>query len=638
MPTTTSPPAVPFPARRRPAPRRAVLAGLLAGCLVAAGTAVLDAPAALAANEPVNIWLTTTSDAGGRTVTRGLQQQSPIAFAASSPAANQTVTVNENTTYQQFEGAGASFTDSAAWLLRGSGILSASTRDTVMRNLFDPVNGIGLSFTRNPMGASDLARFSYTYDDTCCDLNDFSLTRDADVLALTKQAKTLNPALKVMASPWTAPPWMKDNNAYNQGWLQWQYYPTYAQYFAKYVQGYAAQGVRVDYVTPQNEPTCCSSYPSMQWNASGLQEFTKNHLYPAFRNAGITTKVLVHDWNWDAYDQWAAPLVNDPAIRNDPLFGGIAWHGYGGNVSKQTEVHNQYPNVNAYMTEHSGGMWIGNQQTEDMLNLIDYTRNWDRSWIKWSLAMDQSMNPHNGGCDVCTGLVTVHNGDGRHGQVDYTVEYYTMGHLTKFVKPGAYRIDSTANGSVPNVAWKNPDGSKALIAYNNTGGAQSIKVNWGNQSFTYTLPAKTSATFTWSGTPGGGTPPPGGGTGQITGLGGKCVDVAGANPADGTTVQLYGCNGSAAQQWTRAADGTLRALGKCLDVAGGATTNGTRVQLYGCNGSAAQQWTYTSGRDLVNPQADKCLDVTGNTSTDGTPLQIWSCTGAANQKWTVPGA
>jgi glucosylceramidase len=206
-----------------------------------------------------------------------------------------------------------------------------------------------------------------------------------------------------------------------------------------------------------------------------------------------------------------------------------------------------------------------------------------------------------------------------------------MGHLTKFVKPGALRIDSTTNASVKNVAWKNPDGSKALIAFNTTGSSQSVRVNWGSQSFVYTLPTKTSATFTWSGTQGGG----GGGGSQITGLAGKCVDVAGANSADGTGVQLYDCNGTAAQQWTRPGDGTIRALGKCLDVNAGSVADGARVQLYSCNGSAAQQWTYTSGRDLVNPQANKCLDVTGNNSANATPLQLWTCTGAANQKWTV---
>jgi glucosylceramidase len=612
--------------------RRGVLgAGAVAVAVAAGALAIVTAPEALAAGEPVAIWLTTTDDAAGRHVTRGLRPQASIAFASSSPAANQTITVDERTTYQPFEGAGASFTDTAAWLIHGSGALSTATQNTVMQKLFDPVAGIGVSFLRNPMGTSDLARFSYSYDDTCCDLNDFTLARDVDVMALTKQAKALNPAMKVMASPWTAPAWMKDNNSFIQGWLQAQYYPLYAQYFARYIQGYAAQGVPIDYVTPQNEPTCCAGYPSMQWNTSGLQFFLTSNLLPALHNAGLSTKVLVHDWNWDGYGTWAAPLVNDPVIRNDPNFGGIAWHGYGGNVTTQTTVHNQFPGVNAYDTEHSGGTWITNQQDEDMRNLIDYTRNWGRSWIKWSLAVDQNMGPHNGGCGTCTGLITVHNGDGRSGQVDYTVEYYTMGHLTRFVRPGALRIDSTANGAVPNVAWRNPDGSKALVAYNASAGSQSIKVNWGSQSFTYTLPTKTSATFTWAGTQGGGTR-----TGAIMGYGGKCVDVAGANPANATPVQLYTCNGTNAQQWTVGnADASLRALGKCLDVAGAGTANGTRVQLYDCNGTGAQRWTASNGQ-LVNTNANKCLDATGPSSADGTPLQIWDCTGGANQRWTLP--
>ncbi|WP_020518860.1 glycoside hydrolase family 16 protein [Catelliglobosispora koreensis] len=128
----------------------------------------------------------------------------------------------------------------------------------------------------------------------------------------------------------------------------------------------------------------------------------------------------------------------------------------------------------------------------------------------------------------------------------------------------------------------------------------------------------------------------GGATGQITGFGGKCVDVAGANPANGTQVQLWDCNGTNAQRWTVGTDGTIRALGKCLDVSGGSTANGARVQLWDCNGTGAQRWTYTAARDLVNPQANKCLDATGVSSANGTPLQLWTCGGGANQKWTLP--
>ncbi|GAA2887115.1 ricin-type beta-trefoil lectin domain protein [Nonomuraea rubra] len=605
----------------------------LACALALVGAAPLPAAAA---NEPVNVWLTTTSDSGGRTVTRGLAQQASIAFGPAGGTANHTINVNEGTTYQQFEGGGASITDTTAYLLRG-GPVSAATRDAVMRKLFHPTDGIGLSFVRNPIGASDLSRPGMvSLDDTCCDLNDFGANGyDTNVRLLTVQAKQLNPALRVKGVLWSAPGWMKDNGRMDQmGWLKWEYYGMYAQYLVKYIQSYQAAGVPVDYLSVQNEPNCCQAgnptamnYPGMSWNASGLIELTKNFVYPAFRAAGINTKILVHDWNYGDYAQIGQPILADAALRNDPLFGGIAWHGYWGDPAVGTQVHNQYPSVRQFSTEHSGGTWIANQHNEDMADIVTYARNWSGSLVKWSLALNQHMGPHNGGCGTCTGLITVQEGGSRAGQVDYTIEYYTTGHLTKFVRPGAYRIDSTANATIQNVAYRNPDGSKALIAHNGGTSAQSVRVNWGGQSFVYSLPARTTATFTWSGTTSSG--------GQITGLAGKCVDVAGGSSADGTAVQLYTCNGTAAQQWTRPGDGTLRALGKCLDVRDHGTADGSRLQLWSCTGAANQQWTHTPARDLVNPAADKCADVTGNTSADGTPLQLWTCTGAANQKWTL---
>ena len=628
-----------------PTPRTRRRVALIGAALLATGTAVVLAPNAFAANEQVNVYLTTTSDSGGRAVTRGLQQQTPISFGSSSGSANQTITVNEGTTYQQFEGAGASFTDTAAFDIKGSGALSAATQNDVMTKLFNPTSGIGVSALRNVIGSSDLAQNNFSYDTTCCDVNDFSLSRDADVMALTKQAKGINPAMFVMGSPWSAPTWMKDNNAYSQGYLQSQYYAAYAQYFVKYIQGYQAQGVPIKYVTVQNEPGCCAGYPSMQWTPSGLQYFAKTNLLPALQSAGLSTKVLIGDWNFDTYDQWVAPSINDTAIRNHPNFGGIAWHDYGGNPSTETTVHNQFPNVNMYNTEHSGGTWVGNQQSEDMGDLIDYFRNWGRSWTKWSMAVDQNMGPHNGGCGTCTGLVTVHRNDSRRGQVDYTIEYYTMGHLTKFVQPGAVRIDSSANGTVPNVAFKNSDGSKALIAYNTSGSTQSVKVNWGGQSFTYSLPTKTSATFTWGGTPSNPptttaptTNPPTGKTGAIvSSLNSKCLDVTNGSTTNGNLPQLWSCvAGSANQTWTLAADGTVRGLGKCLDVKDNGTADGSAVQLWDCAGGNNQKWTATAGRDLVNTASGKCLDIKDNNTANGALLQIWTCTGAANQKWNVP--
>ncbi|BAL86062.1 putative glycosyl hydrolase [Actinoplanes missouriensis 431] len=615
---------------------RSFLAATAGGLLAATALVASPASPALAAGETVNVYLTTTSDSGGRTVTRGLQQQAAINFGPAGGSANQTITVNEGVTYQTFEGGGASITDTTAYLMRG-GPISAATRDAVMTKLFSPTEGIGLSFVRNPIGASDLSRpGNVSLDDTCCDLNDFGANGyDTDVRLLTQQARRLNPALRVKGVPWSAPGWMKDNGRMDQmGWLKWEHYPTYAQYLVKYIQSYQAAGVPVNYISVQNEPNCCQAsnpaamnYPGMSWNPAGLVEFTKNFVYPAFRAAGITTKVLIHDWNYGDYANFGAAILADPGVRNDPLFGGIAWHGYFGDPAVGSQVHDTYPAVRQFSTEHSGGTWIANQHNEDLADIVSYARNWSGSLVKWSLALNQNMGPHNGGCGTCTGLITVQEGGSRAGQVDYTVEYYTTGHLTKFVKPGAVRIESN-NTAVQNVAWRNPDGSKALIAHNGGTSAQSVRVNWANQSFVYTLPARTTATFTWAGA--------GATQNAITGLAGKCVDVAGAAAANGTAIQLYTCNGTAAQQWTRASDGTLRSLGKCLDISGPSSSDGTPAHLWDCHSGSSQQWAYdTATQRLTNGYSGKCLDVTGNNSADGTRLQIWTCGGGANQKWVL---
>ena len=607
---------------------------LLAAAVI--GAASLSAPA-YAAGETVRVHLTTTSDNGGRVVTRGLQPQADIAFGPAGGSADQTINVDEGTTYQTFEGGGASITDTTAYLMRG-GPITAATRDAVMSKLFSPTDGIGLSFVRNPIGASDLSRPGHvSLDDTCCDLSDFNANGyDTNVRLLTQQARALNPALRVKGVPWSAPGWMKDNGRMDQmGWLKWEHYPTYAQYLVRYVQSYQAAGVPINYVSVQNEPNCCQAanptamdYPGMSWNPSGLVEFTKNHLYPAFRAAGITTKVLIHDWNYGDYANFGAAILGDAGARNDPLFGGIAWHGYFGDPVVGSQVHDAYPSVKQFSTEHSGGTWIANQHNEDLADIVNYARNWSSSLVKWSLALNQKIGPHNGGCGTCTGLITVQEGGSRAGQVDYTVEYYTTGHLTKFVKPGAVRIASN-NTAVQNVAWRNPDGSKALIAHNGGTGSQSVRVNWGGQSFVYSLPARTTATFTWSGT---GSPQPGG---TVRGLAGKCVDAAGAATANGTAIQLHVCNGTAAQQWTRPGDGTLRSLGKCLDISGPGTADGTVTHLWDCHTGSSQKWVLDSSQRLVNTYSGKCLDVRDNSSADGTRLQIWTCGTGANQRWSL---
>ena len=321
---------------------------------------------------------------------------------------------------------------------------------------------------------------------------------------------------------------------------------------------------------------------------------------------------------------------------------GSAWHCYAGDPSAQSVVRNAQPAKDIFFTECSGTESADTSRTfADSLNwqgrnlAIGATRNWARTVSLWNLALDANHGPVIGSCTNCTGVVRI---DG--GNVTYNAEYYVLGHLSKFVKPGAVRIDSTGygQGGIENVAFRNPDGSIALVAIN-TGGTQNFQVSYGGASFGYQLPAGAMATFTWPGS-GGTTPPPttppAGATGAVTGAGGKCLDVTDGSTANGTLPQMWTCTSGPNQRWTRASDGTLRGLGKCLDVKDGSTADGSVVHLWDCFGGNSQRWTYTSSGTLVNAASNKCLDIKDNSTADGAKLQIWSCTGATNQRWTVP--
>ncbi|MCG8922567.1 ricin-type beta-trefoil lectin domain protein [Lentzea sp. CC55] len=592
----------------------------LAAAAVAAGSTLVS-PAATAATS-ASVWLTT----GDRSAQ--LTRQADVAFG--SGGSGSTITVNPNTTYQSMVGFGASFTDAAAW-----NVFNSPRRNEIMSNLFDRNTGIGMSFIRQPVGATDFSRSFYTYNDGTADpsLSRFSIDHDRPyILPLLQQAKQINPQLAVMATPWSAPAWMKNNNSLIQGSLNDGRIGVYADYLVKFAQAYRAAGIPIDYLSVQNEPNFePPGYPGMRMSAQ-QQVNVINTLVPKLRAAGEQARVLGYDHNWD--DTTYPQTVNSGAGGNVI---GSAWHCYGGNPSGQSVVKNNQPGKDIFFTECSGTKSANDAATfRDTLrwqgiNLaIGATRNHARTVTTWNMALDQNNGPVIGSCTNCTGVVTTSG-----GTVTYNAEYYVLGHLSKFVQPGAVRIDSTGygEGGVQNVAFRNPDGRIVLVALN-SGGQQDFRVSYGGQTFGYTLPAGAMATFTWPGTLDPGTPPAGR-TGAITGLGGKCLDVTGGSTANGTLPQLWTCFSGPNQTWTLSSDGTVRGLGKCLDVTGNGTADGTAVQLWDCFGGPNQRWTATNGT-LVNVGAGKCLDVIGHNTADGAKLQIWSCTGGANQRWTVP--
>ncbi|MGW3951085.1 discoidin domain-containing protein [Streptomyces sp. NPDC004752] len=492
--------------------RRAALAAattlLTTFSVLSAATPVLAAPAPGKAQ----VWLTDLS------TDTHLAKQSPVTWKAGPAPAGSSgsaITVDTNRAYQSIAGFGASFTDSSAWLVGTK--LDTTQRNALMHDLFSRRDGIGLSFLRQPMGASDFTvSGNYSYDDMPAGQSDpalahFSVDHDrAYTIPLLKQAGRINPQLTVMASPWSAPGWMKTSGSMVTGQLKPDAYQAYADYFAKFLKAYAAAGVPVRYVTPQNEPLYePSTYPGMAMPADQEKTFATDYLAPTLKAQGLSTRILGYDHNWDV-TSYPESLYTDPTAAQS--FAGTAWHCYAGDVTAQTVAHNDYPNKPAFQTECSGGAWEGDEQdgfAGTMDNVINAPRNWAQSSVRWNMALDADSGPTNNGCTDCRPVVTVApNTDGKWTYTP-TADYWGLAQASKFVQPGARRVASNTlgKGSIEDVAFTNPDGSTALVTYNSGTTDRTFTVGWGSRHFSYTLAAGAAATFTWTGNQSGSTAP-----------------------------------------------------------------------------------------------------------------------------------
>jgi len=448
--------------------------------------------------------------------TMQLTPQPSASFSTASGSSN-VVYLDETQVYQPIEGFGAATTDSAMYLL--SEVAQPAQLSQAMNNLFTRQGkGIGLSFLRNPMGASDLARSVYSFDDNNGQadptLAHFSIAHDlVDIIPLILQAKQLNPQIKIMANPWSPPGWMKDSGSMIGGSLLSSMYTPFANYFVDYIQAYAAAGVTVDYISLQNEPLYVpTNYPGMCMPAilssadcptSQTNQATAlfSYVAPALTAAGLNTKVLVYDHNWDRPDYPENVLSNQSLSQ----IAGVAWHGYASTPGAMTPIQNMFSSIGTYETEHSGFVTNSDQTRLDFEEITQCMRNWARAYVKWSLALDENNGPNTGGCSTCTPIVTVNS---TSGNIAYGSEYYTMGNFSKYVLPGANRIYSSNAAGIVTAAFVNPapDNSRILVAFNDSSQPQTFQLQWGTQSFTYTLPSLAGATFTWAGTQSAETP------------------------------------------------------------------------------------------------------------------------------------
>jgi glucosylceramidase len=458
-----------------------------------------------AANETVNVWETTSDQ------TKLLAQQANINFAADAGTNPTTITVDETQTFQTIDGFGYALTGGSASLINGLG----ANQSTFITDIFSTASGhVGSSFVRITIGASDLSSSDFTYDDmpsgqTDVNLTHFSISQEmTDLVPVLKKIIAVNPSIKILATPWTAPVWMKTgttgNGGFTGGSLNTAYYAAYANYFVKYIQAMAAQGITIYAVTPQNEPLNANNNPAMTMQSNEEANFIKNNLGPAFAANGISTKIIAYDHNCDQPGYPEAVLGDASA---NPYVDGSAFHLYAGAISALTTVHNAFPSKNVYFTEQfigGPGNFAGDFSWHMNNLIIGAPQNWSRVVLEWNLASDPNYNPHTaGGCSTCLGAVTISGNN-------YTrnTAYYTVAHASEFVRAGAVRISSnTFPSTIQNVAFKNPDGTKVVVALNTATSSQSFKIKWGGESFTYTLPAGAAATFKWAGTQSSGGPP-----------------------------------------------------------------------------------------------------------------------------------
>ena len=443
-------------------------------------------------NNEMEFWLT---DSAKKTFL--LKQTSIISFE--DDYIYPLIEVNETQKYQTIDGFGYTLTGGSAQSINK---LNSQKRKELLQELFgNNENSIKISYLRISIGASDLNATSFTYNDlpagqTDVSLSQFSLLPDKDdLIPMLKEIIAINPHIKILATPWSPPTWMKNNNSFIGGSLKPEYYGVYAAYFVKYIQKMKEEGISISAITPQNEPLHPGNNPSMFMSAEQQASFIKNHLGPAFANANITTKIIIYDHNCDRPD-YPMSILNDP-IAN-AFIDGSAFHLYAGDLSALTTVHDAYPNKNLYFTEQytgTSGTFVGDLKWHMKNVIIGSMGNWSKVALEWNLANDANFGPHTlGGCTTCKGAITINSSD----SYERNVSYYIIAHASKFVPPGSVRIASTQNGNINSIAFKTPAGKKVLILENDGDANEKCTIEYNQKLFSTSLDGGSVATFIWN--------------------------------------------------------------------------------------------------------------------------------------------
>ena len=449
-------------------------------------------------HETVQFWL---SDPG-----QDIQFEKQSAGVGTGRAENvQEITIDPATRYQEMDGFGFALTGGSALHVHA---MSAGARHILLSELFETVDTdtvfpprprIGVSYLRVSIGSSDLDEYVFSYDDlpagqTDVNLEHFSLDEDRrHLIPVLKEILQINPDIKIMASPWSPPVWMKTNGSSIGGMLKTEFYDAYARYFVKYIQGMAREGIAIDAITVQNEPLHPGNNPSMLMPATAQAAFIKNSLGPAFQNAGLQTQIVIYDHNADRPD-YPLSVLDDPEAN--PYIDGSAFHLYAGDIGALSTVHDAYPDKHLYFTEQwigAPGNFAADLRWHIRELVVGASRNWCKTVIEWNLAADENQEPHTpGGCTQCLGALTISGDD-----LTRNPAYYIIAHASKFVRPGSSRIASSPSIDLPNVAFRSDEETLVVIVLNNGGSDADFNLIAGEKALNSGLPAGAVGTYVW---------------------------------------------------------------------------------------------------------------------------------------------
>ncbi|WP_276877535.1 glycoside hydrolase family 30 protein [Chryseobacterium joostei] len=407
----------------------------------------------------------------------------------------QNIEIDDTQKFQYVDGFGYTLTGGSVEVINR---LSPAKRKALLNELFgNDKNSISISYLRLSIGASDLDGEVFSYDDlpegqTDASLSKFSLAKDKALISMLKEILAINPHIKIIAAPWSAPAWMKDNGKSKGGSLKPEFYGTYANYFVKYIQGMKKEGITIDAITPQNEPLHPGNNPSLYMPSDQQRDFIKGHLGPVFKANNIKTKIVVYDHNCNK-PEYALDILKDPEAYQ--YVDGSAFHLYEGDISALSTVHDAFPDKNLYFTEQ----WTGSKGTfNEDLNwhtrnvIIGSMRNWSKTALEWNLANDPKYAPHtDGGCTECKGAITISNSE----NFTRNVAYYIIAHASKFVPAGSQRIASTQTKYLSTAAFKTPSGKTVVIVQNDNKAAENFNIKFAGKTAAVTIPGSSAATY-----------------------------------------------------------------------------------------------------------------------------------------------